>query len=97
MAASVFEKVPASPWLRNYGCPVNTHTYLECLRKLPIKQGLVVEARRAQATLRNMVDIDAISAGPRTLRLELDTRSKHLFNHTVTNLAHWLGASPSDV
>ena len=78
-------------WLRAYGCPYNATTYFDCLRQVGQTQGIRIEARRAAATLTDMLDISARAAGDRTLELPLNQLKPERFNRTVLALAEWLG------
>ena len=89
----LFTPMALLPWLRAYGCPEDAVTYLECLRRVDQPQGLRIEARRAAATLSDMLDISARTAGDRTLEIPLEQLKPGRFNKTVAALAEWIGAA----
>eukprot|EP00316_Scyphosphaera_apsteinii_P000538 CAMPEP_0119337810 /NCGR_PEP_ID=MMETSP1333-20130426/94756_1 /TAXON_ID=418940 /ORGANISM="Scyphosphaera apsteinii, Strain RCC1455" /LENGTH=911 /DNA_ID=CAMNT_0007348943 /DNA_START=93 /DNA_END=2828 /DNA_ORIENTATION=- len=89
-AAAAFRSMPAALWLREYGCPKASASYYTCLNSLPAESGLKVEARRAYATIRTMVDVDALARGPRTFSVQLERLQYKTFNSTVAHLVNWL-------
>jgi len=96
-AAVGFRAMPASPWLREFGCSKAYHSYYSCLRELPPVAGLRVEARRAYATLRTMLDVDLLARGPRTKTINLQELRSNEFNKTVGDLADYLAAANETV
>ena len=94
-AEAEFQARKAAPWLASYGCPPAARSYNDCLNRLDVAEGLLVEERRAGSTLSTMLDFDELArtALPRSCYtvIVLPSLTREKFNGTVGRIVSWLG------